>query len=119
MQDTVSTHDHIRATAVSGTEVFNVDGENVGKIEDVMLSKTTGRAVYAILSFGGFLGIGEKYHPLPWQSLSFSDDRGGYVISVSREQLEGAPNFERDAEPNWNDPEFGGALSRYYGYPML
>ncbi len=119
MQDLTMTHDHIRATTVNGTDVFNAEGEHIGHIDDIVLSKAAGNAVYAVMSFGGFLGIGEKYHPLPWQSLSYDENHGGYVVNLSREQLEGGPSYERGRDPDWNDPEFEGAMSRYYGFPTL
>lgn len=114
-----TTQDHIRATTVKGTDVYNHDGEHLGHIDDVVLSKGEGRAVYAIMSFGGFLGIGERYHPLPWDSLTYDTGRGGYVVTVSREQLEGAPSYPPDEEPDWNDPALSGQLTRYYVPPMV
>jgi sporulation protein YlmC with PRC-barrel domain len=118
MQETLS-HDHIRATTVRGTDVYNPDGEHIGSIDDIVIGKVSGKAEYAIMSFGGFLGMGEKFHPLPWQSLTYDPDRGGYVVSVSRDQLEGAPSYSATEEPDWNDPEYGRRLSGYYGYPLI
>lgn len=115
MQDLTLRHDHIRATTVNGTDVFNQDGEHIGHIDDIILSKTTGNAVYALMSFGGFLGIGERYHPLPWQSLTYDESRAGYVVNVTRDQLEAAPHYQRASEPNWNDPGLPDRLSGHYG----
>lgn len=119
MENLTTTHDHIRATTVNGTDVFSANGEHIGHIDDIVLSKTKGSAVYAVMSFGGFLGIGERYHPLPWQSLSYDETRGGYVVSVTREQLEGAPSYQRGSDPDWNDPDFASRVSRHYGYPYV
>ena len=111
-------HDHIRATTVKGTDVYNGEGEHLGHIDDIVLGKESGHAEYAIMSFGGFLGMGEKYHPLPWQSLHYDADRGGYVVNVSRDQLEGAPSYGAEDEPDWNDPAYGRNLQGYYGLPL-
>lgn len=111
--------DHILATTVKGTDVYNGAGEHLGHIDDIVIGKTSGHAEYAIMSFGGFLGIGEKFHPLPWQSLTYDPGLGGYVVEVTREQLEGAPSYDRSREPDWNDPAYGRQLQGYYGYPVI
>ena len=116
--DTMVKHDQIRATTVKGTDVYNGEGEHLGHIDDIVLNKFDGKATYAIMSFGGFLGIGEDYHPLPWQSLTYDPERGGYVVNVSRSQLEGAPTYRRNDEPDWNDRAYGDRLRGYYGYPL-
>ncbi len=113
------THDQIRASQVNGTSVYDAAGEKLGYIDDVVLNKRDGKATVAIMSFGGFLGIGEQYHPLPWSSLVYDPDRGGYVVNVSREQLEGAPYYGRESEPDWNDQVYGPRLAGYYGLPYL
>jgi sporulation protein YlmC with PRC-barrel domain len=119
VQEPTVSHDNIRASRVRGTEVYNAEGEHLGHIDDIVLGKRDGKAQYAIMSFGGFLGIGEKYHPLPWESLTYDPGRGGYVVSVSREQLEGAPSYAVEEEPDWADPDYGRRLRAYYGYPYI
>lgn len=116
--DTLS-GDNIRATTVKGTDVYNAEGDHIGHIDDIVLSKRDGKAAYAIMSFGGFLGIGEQYHPLPWQGLSYDTGLSGYVVNVSRDQLKGAPSYARDDEPNWNDPDYDKRIQSYYGYPLV
>jgi sporulation protein YlmC with PRC-barrel domain len=81
----------IRARKVIGTPVLNTKGEKVGEIEDVVLDKTSDRIMFAIVGLGGFLGIGEKFHPLPWSSLHYDESEDSYVIPYSREQLMAAP----------------------------
>lgn len=81
----------IRARKVIGTPVLNTQGEKVGEIEDVVLDKTSERIMFAIVGLGGFLGIGEKFHPLPWAALHFDESEEGYVIPYTREQLMAAP----------------------------
>ena len=87
----------ISANRVEGTDVYDKSGENIGSIEDVMIDRMSGKVRYAIMSFGGFLGIGEKYHPLPWDSLDYDVNKGGYCVEVTKRGLEDAPNFNRDA----------------------
>lgn len=81
----------IRATRAVGTDVYNLDGEKIGKVEDIILDKMDNSIMFAVVGFGGFLGMGEKYHPLPWASLDYSEDTGGYVVPYTRAELEAAP----------------------------
>lgn len=81
----------IRARKVIGTPVKNTNGERVGEIEDLVLDKLSERIMFAIVGMGGFLGIGEKYHPLPWNALHFDEGADAYVIPFTREQLLAAP----------------------------
>ena len=83
----------IAAKQVQGTTVYDTKLQNLGSIEDVMIDKSTGRIAYAILSFGGFLGIGDRYYPLPWEKLAYNTELGGYVIDIDRDVLEGAPSY--------------------------
>jgi sporulation protein YlmC with PRC-barrel domain len=85
--------DAIRASRVIGTTVYNTAGEHIGTIEDVMLEKTTNGIMFAVIGFGGFLGIGEKYHAVPWSLLDYDPDRGGYVVPFSIAQLKAAPAY--------------------------
>lgn len=89
----------IAAGKVTGTNVYNTAGESLGEIYDVMLDKKSGRIAYAIMSFGGFLGIGEQYHPLPWATLKYDTNQGGYVVGLTNEQLQGAPTFAAGDHP--------------------
>lgn len=84
----------IQASRVIGTEVYNTEGKHIGTIEDVMLDKTTNNIMFAVVGFGGFLGIGEKYHAIPWSTLEYEPSRAGYVVPFTREQLEAAPVHE-------------------------
>jgi sporulation protein YlmC with PRC-barrel domain len=81
----------IQASRVIGTEVYNTEGNHIGTIEDVMLDKTSNNIMFAVIGFGGFLGIGEKYHAIPWSVLDYEKSRGGYTVPFTREQLEAAP----------------------------
>ncbi len=81
----------IRASRVIGTDVKDTQGEVIGKVEDLILDKTENAIMVALVGFGGFLGMNEKYHPLPWSTLDYEKSRDGYVVNVTKEQLEAAP----------------------------
>lgn len=105
----------IAASHVQGADVYNTALEKLGAIEDVMIHKASGRIAYAVLSFGGFLGIGERYYPLPWEKLSYNTEMGGYIVDIDREMLEGAPSYTHEATASWNDEAWGRNVYAYYG----
>jgi len=107
--------DAIEASRVNGTRVYNTDGDSLGHIYDVVIGKRDGKVKYAIMSFGGFLGIGEDYHPLPWEVLKYDERQGGYVVGLTVDQLNGAPRYGADARPDWTDAEYGRRVNDYYG----
>jgi sporulation protein YlmC with PRC-barrel domain len=117
MDDATASRAQIRASDVKGSDVYNAEGEHLGHIDDIVLDKADGKATTAIMSFGGFLGIGERFHPLPWQTLHYDAARNGYVVNVSREQLEGAPHFGAGEEPDWNDRKYDERILTHYGIP--
>ena len=89
---TISGHTSaIRAKKVLGTDVANPGGEKIGKVEDLVLDKLSNNIMFAIVSFGGFLGMGQKYHPIPWSALEYDPDDGSYVVDFTKEQLQAAP----------------------------
>lgn len=81
----------IRARKVIGTNVKDGAGEKLGEVEDIVLDKQSNQIMFAIIGFGGVLGIGEKYHPVPWSTLDYDKDEGSYVINLSKDQLKAAP----------------------------
>ena len=90
----------ISSDKVEGTSVYNRNGENIGTINHLMIDKVSGQVEYAVMSTGGFLGIGESYHPLPWRILSYDTALGGYVVDLDRHRLEGAPTYTPAEEPD-------------------
>ena len=86
----------IRANKVIGTSVKNAAGESIGKVEDVVLDKKSNNIMYAVVGFGGFLGMGEKYHPIPWSTLNYDDGAGAYIVDFTKEQLKSAPSDSLD-----------------------
>jgi hypothetical protein len=115
--ETRETSQLIASDKVEDTPVYNARSEKLGSIERVMIDKRSGQVVYAIMSFGGFLGIGEKYHPLPWGVLKYDTDKGGYLVNLDRRQLEGAPTIDRETEFDWADRNWGRRVHDYYGMP--
>lgn len=81
----------IRAKKVSGTKVVDLSGKKIGEVEDIALDKLSNNIMFAIVSFGGFLGMSEKYHPIPWPSLKYDKSKDSYVVNFTKEQLEAAP----------------------------
>ncbi len=107
----------IQASRVIGTEVYNTEGKHIGTIEDIVLDKLSNNIMYAVVGFGGFLGIGEKYHAVPWSTLDYEPARGGYVVPFNKEQLQSAPvhdinDFTRSDGDNIRDRSY-----EYYKVP--
>jgi hypothetical protein len=107
----------ISAGKVQGTPVYNTQGESLGEVEDVMIDKHSGKIAYAVMSFGGILGMGNDYHPLPWNTLKYDTRQGGYVVGLTKQQLEEAPRFGRDEIPAWGDRIFEQRIHDYYRAP--
>ena len=108
----------IGSDKVEGTAVYSVDENKIGSIERVMIDKVSGKVSYAVLGFGGFLGLGNDHYPIPWQSLKYDKRLGGYVTGVTENQLRGAPRFAGDRDWNWADAAGNRALDDYYGVPI-
>ena len=109
----------IGSDKVEGTAVYGAGDKKIGSIERVMIDKKSGRVSYAVLSFGGFLGIGDDHYPLPWQSLKYDTRLGGYLTGVTQKQLEGAPKYGNDNSWNWADETRARSVSDYYGVPYI
>ena len=105
----------ISSDKVEGTAVYNREGEKLGSIHTVMIDKVSGKVAYAVMSFGGFLGIGDRYHPLPWNMLTYDTGQGGYVVNLDQNQLKGAPTYGTSETPNWSDRSWGQQVHDYYG----
>ena len=99
----------IRSSRVTGTAVYGADKEKIGSVEDLVIGKRDGQVRYAILGVGGFLGMGEDHHTLPWNQLDFDTDLGGYKVTVTKDQLMNAPTNARGTEPDYD------RVDSYYG----
>ncbi|HET7715888.1 MAG TPA: PRC-barrel domain-containing protein [Bauldia sp.] len=115
---TRETHELIASDKVEGTNVYRSNGDKIGYIERIMLDKRSGKAAYAVMNFGGFLGIGEDSYPLPWSVLTYNTRLGGYEVNVTDEQLKGAPKYRRD-DTWWekSDADRDSAIYGYWGAP--
>jgi PRC-barrel domain len=103
----------IASSKVEGTPVFNRTGEQLGTVYNFMVDKVSGQVAYVVMSFGGFLGIGESYHPLPWRALTYDTRLGGYVVDVDKDRLASAPRYGADEDP-FTDDEYGSQVDAYY-----
>ena len=104
----------ISSDKVEGTSVYNVKGDKLGSIDDLMIDKLSGQVRYAVLEFGGFLGMGTDRYPLPWSMLKYDTNFDGYVVPVDKSQLEKAPRYSQDETPDYSD-EYGRKVHDYYG----
>jgi len=107
----------IGSDKVEGTPVYRSNGDKVGSIERVMIDKLSGKVAYAVMSFGGFLGIGEDYYPLPWALLTYNPRLEGYEVNISEQQLKGAPKYSKHETWDWANRERGKAVYDYYKVP--
>jgi sporulation protein YlmC with PRC-barrel domain len=116
IEDTKNTSGRlIAADKVEGTYIYNPAGESLGSVEDVMIDKVSGKIAYAVVGFGGFLGIGDRHYPLPWEKLKYDTNMGGYVVDLDKRTLEGAPSYATDEQAAWEDPAWGRRVYDYYG----
>lgn len=112
--DIKETHDLIASDKVEGTKVYDLNGEHIGSIERILVEKRGGKVSYAVLSFGGFFGIGHEHYPLPWSKLDYDESVGGYRVDLNKEQIEGAPRYEDNDDSFWT-AENGRRVHDYYG----
>lgn len=103
----------IASDKVEGTSVYNPEGEKLGTIANFMVGKQSGQVEYAVLRFGGFLGLGADHYPLPWDMLTYDTDQDGYVVDISRDKLENAPSYG-EVEPSF-DRAYGEQVYGHYG----
>jgi hypothetical protein len=108
----------IGSDKVEGTAVYGADEQRIGSIQRVMIDKISGKVAYAVTSFGGFLGIGEDYYPLPWPTLKYDTRLGGYRTGVPVDQLRGAPKFTQGSQWDWDDRARDREIYSYYNVPL-
>jgi hypothetical protein len=107
-------HQLISSGDVEGTEVYSPGGENVGEIDHLLIDKSSGRVAYAVISFGGFLGLGHSHYPVPWSALKYDTSLDGFRTNVTEQQLKDAPEFSDDS---WQDRDWEVRTHRHYGAP--
>jgi sporulation protein YlmC with PRC-barrel domain len=103
------------AHTLAGNEVYNLEDEEVGDIEDIMLDVRSGTVCYAVLSFGGFFGMGGKLFAVPWRALALDTENKRFVLDVTKERLKDAPGFDKDRWPNMADQSWAKEIHTYYG----
>jgi hypothetical protein len=117
--DSQTTHPHslIASDRVEGTPVRRTNGEKIGTIERLMIDKLSGNVAYAVLSFGGFLGIGHKHLPIPWARLTYDRSLGAYHVDITDEELKRAPSFAADKDFDWGDRSQEVDIHNFYRVP--
>jgi len=103
------------ADTLSGNDVYNQKGEDLGDIKEIMLDMRSGKVSYAVLSFGGFLGMGEKLFAVPWGALTLDTENKRFVLNVEKERLKNAPGFDQEKWPNMADQAWSNEIHTYYG----
>lgn len=112
----MSLHPTIAASRVEGTRVYNLAGEKLGTIDDLVIDKRNGHVRYAELEFGGFLGLGTDRFPLPWSMLTYDTEKDGYVVNLDMDQVRGGPRYAADAPRDYSEA-YGRGVYDYYGAP--
>jgi sporulation protein YlmC with PRC-barrel domain len=105
----------LSAGTIKGDTVVNKANEELGKIEEIMLDASNGNVAYAVLSFGGFLGLGDKFFAIPWESLTLDKENHTFILDKTKEELEDAPGFDKANWPQTGDGAFLNSVYEYYG----
>jgi hypothetical protein len=107
-------HRCISSEDIHGTTVYGADDSNIGEIDHLIIDKLSGRVAYAVMSFGGFMGLGHSHYPIPWGALTYDRSLGGFRTNITEQQLKDAPGFSDDS---WQDREWEVRTHRHYGAP--
>jgi sporulation protein YlmC with PRC-barrel domain len=114
---TVGKYGVVSASKIIGEAVINRQKEELGKIHELVIDAKDGRLAYAVLSFGGFMGMGNKFFALPWKAFEFAATENKLILNVDKEKLKAAPGFDKDGKwPDFADRTWGGSIYKYYGY---
>lgn len=105
----------ILASKVTGTAVYNTDGDKIGAVQDIVLDKQSNQILFAALGLGGVLGVGEKYYPVPWAMLDYSENKGGYVVPLDKERIDNAPAYDLK-DLTAHDGKLGNIRAQTYDY---
>lgn len=110
-----STHNIIFSAKNEGTDVYDNEGNKLGTIDHLVIEKRSGQVRYAVMEFGGLLGMGADRYPIPWHMLQYKATKEGYVVPLTKEKLEGAPRFSGNAAPEYDDA-YNSSVKTYYGF---
>lgn len=105
----------VSAGTITGDSVRNLSGDDLGKVQEIMLDVDDGSIAYAVLSFGGFLGMGDKLFAVPWRALTLVRDEEHFLLDVDKEVLKDAPGFDKDNWPDFSDSRWGQEIHDHYG----
>jgi PRC-barrel domain len=105
----------ISSDKVNGTDVRRSDGERIGSIDHLMIDKKSGHVEYAVMTFGGFLGLGESRRAIPWEALHYNESLDGYELNIADDKLRDSPAFQDDDNFDWNDPDWNRRTRSHYG----
>jgi sporulation protein YlmC with PRC-barrel domain len=108
------TNSPVKASSIIGTDVINPEGEGLGDIKEVVIDPRTGKVAYAVVSFGGFLGVGEKLFAIPFSAFTFNEEDNGYILDVSKERLKTAPGFDENNWPTMADEKWNRDIYKFY-----
>jgi sporulation protein YlmC with PRC-barrel domain len=114
MQSAYSNTGLISSEDVEGTNVYDAKGDKIGDIDHIVIDKASGNVTYAVMSFGGFLGLGDNHYPVPWHALKYDSELDGYRTDITEEQLSKAPAYDKDS---WGDRDWESKLHSYYSVP--
>lgn len=104
----------VKASEVTGVDVKNLAGENLGKINEVVIDKAQGKVSYLVLNFGGFLGFGNKFFAVPWNMFAYNEEEDCFILNLNKEQLKDAPGFDKDHWPNFTSPDISTSIEQFY-----
>ncbi len=104
----------VKSNCVLNVDVINPQKENLGKIEEIMINKTSGQVAYVVLSFGGFLGVGDKLFALPWNAIHYSPEDESFILNIDKKRLEEAPGFNKDQWPDMADVQWQATIQNFY-----
>jgi sporulation protein YlmC with PRC-barrel domain len=113
-QDYFSAPEIMAASSFEGDSVVTAQGEHVGEIEEIMIDVCAGRVAYAVISIGGFLGIGEKFLAIPWRALTLDTDNAQFILDVDAQRMKDAPIFDKEHWPSMSDEQWAHELHEYY-----
>jgi len=113
-QPQVFANSPVKASSIIGTDVVNPEGDNLGDVKEVVIDPRTGKVAYAVVSFGGFLSMGEKLFAIPFSAFEYDVTENEYVLDISKERLEAAPGFDADHWPSMSDEKWNRDVYKYY-----
>ncbi len=111
------TYHLIASDKVEGTDVRRSNGDKIGSIYRLMIDKRSGRVAYAVMSFGGFLGLGESRRPIPWEALRYNQDLDAYELNIDEDQLRTAPEYADTDDFDWSDRDWNRNMRQHYAVP--